>query len=1023
MKGFNLSALAVRETSVTLFLIVAITIAGLFSFFQLGRAEDPTFRVKAMTVSFAWPGATASDMQNQIADPMERRLRELQWIDHVETASRSGTTTLRVTLRDDMPPSAVEDSFYQARKKLTDEAARLPRGALGPFLNDEYGKVYFSLIAFKAPGLSDDQFIEEAERVRRIYLSVKGVAEVDLIGEQSRRIFVEFPRARLTTLGVSPQQVFAALRQENSVVPTGTLNNATMSMPIRVGSGFESLEDVRATPITVGGRSLTIGDIGQVSFGLEDPASYVVRHQGEDAVMFGIVMAKGWNGLDLGQSLVATTAQIKSELPLGMTLEPVVDQARNIAASVNEFMIKFAAALGVVLLVSFLALGWRVGIVVALAVPLTLGAVFVIMLATGRDFDRITLGALILSLGLLVDDAIIAVEMMVVKMEEGMDRISAAAFAWSSTAFPMLTGTLVTIIGFMPVAFAKSTAGEYAGNIFWIVGFALIASWFVAVFFTPYLGVKLLPNIKAEKIGHAASYATPMFNRLRKTVAWAVVRRKLVVGVSLAALVLSGASLAFVQKQFFPNSDRPEVLAELYMPAGSSLAATKATTEKVEAWLLQQPEAVSVNSFVGGGAPRFFLSLNPEAPNPAFAKLLIMTKAPADRDALRRRLQAAFDAGQFPEVRGRATQLVFGPPVPFPVRFRVLGEDRDKVRAIAEQVRDIASKEPTARNMQLEWGDRTPALQLTFDAQRLTQLGLDREAVGQQMQVLLSGFTVTQAREGTRLVDVVVRAPQSERTNPGAIGNLVLVNAMGQPIPLSQVASIKPDLESPVLGRRDRSTYINVQGDVVEGNQPPNVTAAIVKRLETLKATLPSGYRIEVSGSVEEAGKANLALAAVFPLMFLLMLTTIMLQVRSFPRMLLVFATAPLGLIGAVIALILSGQPFGFNAILGLIGIGGILMRNTLILIDQIEQDIALGLDPIQAVIESTVRRARPVVLTSLAAILAFIPLTFSSFWGQLAIVLIGGVTVGTILILLMLPAAYVLFIKPDKAHAPALAG
>lgn len=1013
MSGFNLSAFAVRERALTLFLIIAIAIAGAFAFVRLGRAEDPSFGIRTMTVSFVWPGATAEEMQNQIGDRMERRVQELEWLDYVETAARPGSITMRVQLRDDMHPSLIEGQFYQIRKKLTDEAANLPQGVMGPFLNDEYGDVYFALYALEARGMPHRELVREAERLRAIYGALPGVRQVNLIGEQAQRIYVEFSRERLATLGVTSQQVFAALRGQNVITPAGSIDTSASRVAVRVGDGFDTLESVRAVPLVANGRTLTIGDVATVRRGLQDPPSYLVRHNGEPAIELGVIMEPNYNGLTLGQSLEEATHQLQAELPLGLTLTPVVDQAHNIAHAVDEFMIKFVVALAVVLAVSFLSLGWRVGVVVAAAVPLTLAAVFIIMLATGRDFDRITLGALILSLGLLVDDAIIAIEMMVVKMEEGLSRINAAAFAWTSTAFPMLTGTLVTIIGFLPVGLARSTAGEYAGNIFWIVGFALLASWVVAVWFTPYLGVKLLPNIAPVPGGHAAIYDRPMFARLRRLVGWCVERRRLVLGATFGALIIAGLGLGFVQKQFFPNSERPEVLIEIYMPQGSAIQATQREVEAIEAVLLEQPETQGLTSYVGAGAPRFFLSLNPELPNPAFAKIVVMTESPRARNALRRRMQAMFDDGAFPAARARATQLVFGPPVPFPVRFRVMGPDAGEVRRIADEVREVVAANPRVRNAHLEWRDRAPAAELSFDAQRLNQIGLTREAAGLQLQALLSGAVATQARDGTRTVDVVVRATEADRGALGALEGLTLFTNDGRPVPLAQVATITPVSEDPLLWRRNREVMIHVQADVIEGVQPPDVTGQINRALTELRAELPAGYRIETSGPVEESEKANGALFALFPLMFLMMLATIMIQVRSFSKMLLVFATGPLGLIGAVIALIVTNQPFGFNAILGLIGIGGILMRNTLILIDQIEQDMAHGLDPRTAAIESTVRRARPVVLTALAAVLAFLPLTLSSFWGQLAIVLIGGVGVGTVLTLLVLPAAYVMFLAP----------
>lgn len=1023
MKGPNLSAIAVRHPSVTLFLIIALFAAGVVAFLQLGRAEDPSFTLKVMTVSAAWPGATAQEMQDQVADPLERRLQELRYYDRVETQARPGIVTMTVTLLDTTPPDAVQEQFYQARKKLSDEAVNLPRGVLGPIFNDEYSDVYFSLMALQARGMPQRQLVQEAEAVRAQLLRVPGVKKVVIIGEQRQRIYVELSYRRLATLGIPPGAVLEALAAQNVVEPAGVVQTAAQAVPLRTTGAFDSLDAVRATAITANGRVLRLGDIAEVRRGYEDPASYLVRHQGEPALMLGVVMRERYNGTTLGKDLQVATGRIRATLPLGLTLTETADQAVNIGEAYGEFMVKFAVALAVVMIVSLLALGWRVGVVVAAAVPLTLAAVFIIMLATGRDFDRITLGALILSLGLLVDDAIIAIEMMVVKMEEGLDRIAAATFAWGATAAPMLAGTLVTIIGFLPVGFAASTAGEYAGNIFWIVAFALAVSWLVAVYFTPYLGVKLLPAIAPVAGGHDAIYATPRYVRLRGWVERCVAGRRKVALATLAVFLVAGGVLAVgVPKQFFPSSDRPELLVEVYMPHGTSIAATARVAARVERDLIGRPEARFVDSFIGGGAPRFFLSLNPELPDPSFAKLVVLTRSAAERESLRAFVQARAQSGAYPEARVRAAGLLFGPPVPYPLAFRVSGPDAAQSRPIARAVADIVRAEPRATAVNFDWSERAPALRLMFDQDRLRLLGLDPVTVARQVNALISGTTVAQARSGNRTVDVVVRAPLAERRALGSVGDLTITTASGASVPLAQVARIEPVMEDPILLRRDRDPTITVRADVADGVQPPDVTAAIDPELAALRTRLPAGYAITTGGSVEESGKANEALAPLFPIMIGLMLTIIMFQTRSFRMTGLVFATAPLGLVGAVPALIVTGLPFGFNAILGLIGLAGILMRNTLILVDQIDAEVARGLDLHAAVVEATVRRARPVLLTALAAILAFLPLTLSSFWGPLAVVLIGGTLVGTVLTLFFLPALYALWFRADRpANAAAL--
>jgi len=1020
MSRFNLSALAVRNPAVTLFLIIAVLLSGAFAFSKLGRAEDPSFTVKVMTITAVWPGATAWEMQEQVADRLEKRLQELDYYDRVETTAQPGFVSMKVQFLNSTPPALVPELFYQTRKKLSDEASKLPDGVAGPFFNDEYNDVYFALYALEAGQLPHRQLVQLAERMRQDFLQLPGVKKVNILGEQAQRIYVEFSYQRLATLGLTPEQIFTALARQNAVAPSGSVETAGPRAYIRLDGAFDSLEQIENVPVVANGRVLRIADVAEVRQGYEDPPSYRIRHQGESALMLGVIMEKHFNGLDLDSALQAHEAQVRQNLPLGIEFTKVSDQASKIRNAVDEFMLKFFVALGVVMLVSLLALGFRVGLVVAAAVPLTLAVVFVVMMMTGREFDRITLGALILSLGLLVDDAIIAIEMMVVKLEEGMDRLSAATYAWSSTAAPMLTGTLVTIIGFLPVGFARSGAGEYAGNIFWIVGFALIASWVVAVVFTPYLGVKMLPNIAAKQGGHDALYDGPVYQRLRGAVLFCVRQRWLVTALVLAAFVLCVMGMKLVNKQFFPNSDRSEVIVEVYMPPGTAFKNTEAVVERVERAIMAERQTLMVDSYVGGGAPRFFLSLNPELPDAAFAKLIVQTPDAGTRDALIARLRERVSAGEFPEARVRVTQLVFGPPVPFPVVFRVSGPELGPLRAIAEQVRERVEANPLTRDTFIDWGEKASSYRLVLDQDRLRLLGFTPAQVKSQLNALLSGNPITEVREGTRTVSVVVRAVETQRQNLDSIDDLTITNDAGQAIALRQVGQFEPVMEDPILRRRDRELTFEVRADIVAGTQPPDAAMAAYRDLGDIVENLPAGYHIVIGGPVEESAIANKALAVLFPIMILLMLVVIMFQVRSFGLMFMVFATAPLGLIGAVPALLVFNQPFGFNAILALIGIGGILMRNTLIFTDQIQQNQHAGMAIREAIIEATVRRARPVVLTALAAALAFVPLTLSVFWSSLAFVLIGGVTMGTLLTLLFLPALCALVLERKAARSSA---
>ena len=1021
MSQFNLSALAVREQSITLFLIVAIIISGAYAFLRLGRAEDPSFTIKTFTATAVWPGATAQEMQDLVAEPLEKRMQELRWYDRVETFTRPGIAVMMITLSDKTPPSTVAEQFYQARKKLGDEVAKLPAGVQGPFVNDEYSDVIFAVYALEAHGMPPRELTREAEILRQRLLHVPGVKKVNIQGERPERIFVEFSYARLANLGVSQRDIFDAFPRQNAVAPAGSIDTNGPQVFMRVDGAYDDLQKIRDTPIAAGGRAFRLADIAEVKRGYEDPPTFLIRHDGEAALVLGIVMQDGWNGLDLGRALNLEEKQIARALPAGVRFTKVVDQAVNIREAVGEFMLKFFVALAVIMIVSLISLGWRVGIVVAAAVPLTLAAVFVVMLLTGRVFDRITLGALVIALGLLVDDAIIAIEMMVVKLEEGFERLKAAAYAWSHTAAPMLSGTLVTIIGFTPVGFARSTAGEYAGNIFWIVGFALIVSRLVAVVFTPYLGVKLLPDIAPVAGGHTGIYSTPRYQRLRRLISWAVDHRFKVTGMVVAVFLLAGLGMGYVKRQFFPSSDRPEVLVEVQMPEGTSIEATTAATMKVERWVRQQPEARIVTTYIGQGAPRFFFSYNPELPDPAFAKLVILTPDVRARDQLKLRLRERIAQGLAPEARVRVSQLIFGPYPRYLINFRVMGPDPGQLRTTANQVQAVLRANAHTRLVNQDWGERTSTVHFVLDQDRLQLMGLSASEAAQQLQFLLTGVPVTQVREDIRTVEVVARSAGPERHDPARLGELTLTSRTGRVLPLSQIGQVEIRPEDPILRRRDRTPTITVQSDFDEAMQPPEVSMEIEKALAPIIARLPNGYRIETGGNIEDSAKANSALLPVFPIMVLLTLLVLVLQTGSLSAMTMVFLTAPLGLVGAVPILLILHQPFGFNAILGLIGLSGILMRNTLILIGQIHTNQSEGLDLYHAVVEATVQRARPVLLTALAAVLAFIPLTTSVFWGSMACTLIGGTAAGTVLTLLFLPALYAIWFrvkKPDNAAA-----
>src|SRR5229473_610109 len=892
--GINLSALAVRERSVTLFFLLAVIITGAVAYFNLGRAEDPSFTIKVFTVTAAWPGATAQEIQDLVAEPLEKRMQELTYYDHVDTFTRPGLAFLTVTLKDYTPPEAVQEEFYQGRKKIQDEAPKLPEGVLPPILNDEYTDVIFAVYSLEAPGLPLRLLTREAETLREDLLHVPGVKKVNTFGERPERIFVQFSYERIATLGVSARDIFEALVRQNVVTPAGSIDTQNQQVFIRLDGPFDDLQKIRDTPITAGGRILKLSVVADVERGYEGPAAFLVRHNGEPAMMLNVVMRDGFNGLDLGKALEAEQKKIQSNLPAGVIFAKVTDQSTIIRDAVDEFQLKFFVALLVVMIVSLISLGWRVGIVVAAAVPLTLSATLVIMLSTGKDLDRITLGALILSLGLLVDDAIIAIETMVVKLEEGWDRIKAAGYAWSHTAAPMFVGTLVTIIGLMPVGFAQSSAGEYCRNLFWVVCIALLTSWVVAVTFTPYLGVKLLPNIRPTEGGYAAIYETPNYQRLRRLIVWSVEHKFLVAGAVVLIFFAAVFGMGLVKQQFFPKSDRPEVIVEVTLPQGSSIETTKASVIKIENWLKPQPEAKIVSSYIGGGAPRFFLAYNPELPDPNFAKMIILTPDAKARDKLILRLRQQVAAGLAPEARVRVIRFVFGPPSPWPIAFRVMGPDPAQVRSIADQVLARAQANPHVRQANEDWTERAPTAHFILDQDRLRLIGLSSNDASQQIQFLLTGVPVTQVREDIRTVDVVARTLGPNHLDPTKLLNMTLTNSDGRLIPLSQVGSVEVREEDPILKRRDRLPTITVQSELDDALQPPQVTGEIAKAIQPIIDKLPDGYKIEVGANVEESAKANTALAKVFPVMIVCMLVVIIFQVRSLPALAMTVLTAPL---------------------------------------------------------------------------------------------------------------------------------
>jgi multidrug efflux pump len=1021
MKQFNLSAWAVGHPALILFLVVALGAAGFFSYERLGRAEDPFFTVKVVNVSAIWPGATAAEMQTQVADPIEKKLQELPYFEKVQTYSKPSFTAMQVSFKDSTPPKEVPYLFYLLRKKLADVQGQLPANLLGPVVNDEFSDVDSILYMMTGDGANYAQLKKAAEGLRQRLLKVPGVTKVDIYGTQDERIYVEFSHAKLATLGITPQALFDSLAKQNNVVPAGTVETSSQRVPLRVTGALDGVKAVAETPVESNGRVFRLGDIATVTHGYVDPPTFKVRQEGKPAIGIGVVTTRGANILELGKDVAKAADEFMQAVPQGINIEKIADQPKVVEHAVGEFVHSFIEALAIVLFVSFVALGWRTGIVVALSVPLVLAIVFIVMNAMSLDLHRITLGALIIALGLLVDDAIIAVEMMVVKMEQGWDRIRAASFAWESTAFPMLTGTLVTAAGFLPIGFANSAVGEYAGGIFWIVAIALVASWFVAVIFTPYIGVKLLPNIT---VGHShdqhAIYDTRVYRGLRAVIQWCVDNRIKVVVATVGVFAASIVAFGHVQQQFFPLSERPELFLQLRLPEGTAFGVTEKSVKKAEALLKDDKDIATYTSYVGQGSPRFWLGLNPQLPNEAFAEIVIVAKDVKARERIKARIENAVERGALTEARVRVDRFNFGPPVGFPVQFRVIGPDTKKVREIAYKVRDIVEQNPNVKNPQLDWNEQSPYLKLVVDQDRARALGLTPQDVSQALSMLISGVPVTTVREGVEKVGVVARAVPSERLDLAHVGDLTVTSRNGVAVPLLQIAKIEYSHEEPILWRRNRDMAITVRADVNDGVQAPDVTNQIWPKLQDIRDHLEPAYRIEAGGAFEESAKGNASIFVLFPLMVIVMLTLLMIQLQSFSRLFLVFLTAPLGIVGASLGLNVANQPFGFVALLGLIALAGMIMRNAVILVDQIESDVSHGLTRKQAIVEATVRRARPVVLTALAAILAMIPLSRSAFWGPMAITIMGGLFVATFLTLLYLPGLYALWFRKSLEQSGA---
>ena len=1021
MTHLNLSEWALRHRSMVAYLIIVLMIGGVLSYFKLGRAEDPDFTFKVMVVRTLWPGATAGEVEQQVTERVEKKLQEVPWVDVIRSNSKAGESLVFIILKDYTPKKEVPESWYQVRKKIGDIRQTFPAGVQGPFINDEFGDTFINLFALTGDGFDLARLRLEADRVARELRQVPDVKKVELVGVQDERIYVEISHAKLATLGLDPLLIFDALQKQNAMAPSGFFETDSDRVRLRVSGDFTALESVRAIGIQAGGRLFRLGDIAAVKRGNIDPPAPRMRVQGQPAVGIAIAMNKGGDVIRLGDRLRDEVARLQKDLPTGIDIHVVADQPEIVRQSISLFMSSLSEAVIIVLAVSFLSLGLRTGTVVALSIPLVLAITFLMMELFGIDLQRVSLGALIIALGLLVDDAIIAVEMMVVKMEEGWDRFRAATFAYTSTAFPMLTGTLVTVAGFTPVGFARSSSGEYTFSMFAVVSIALIVSWVVAVVFTPYLGYKILDakklQAKAQKHGEDI-YDTPGYRRLRAAVVWCLQRRWLVIGATMAAFALSLATFnKGIEKQFFPPSDRTELLVDLWLPQGSSLKASETQALKVEQLLLNDPEmkksVQQFASYIGNGSPRFYLPLDQQLFNDNFAQFVVVTHDLQAREDLKRRLEAYFASdsadwhGGMANVRARILRLELGPPVGFPIQFRVSGENLGDLRRIAEEVATVMRANPHVRDVNFDWNEMSKSVRLEVDQDRARVLGISSQDLSNSINLLLSGLSITQMREGDQLVDVVVRAKGDERARISALGDINIRTSAGRYVPLAQVAKIHYELEDGLINRRNRLPTVIVRADISDSTQAPVVSAQISPELDAVLANLPPGFQIELGGATEESAKGENSVRAVMPWMLMAVVTLLMIQLQNIGRTVLVLLTAPLGLIGVAIALMVFHVPFGFVATLGVIALSGMIMRNSVILVDQIEQDEKAGKPTWEAIVGSTVRRFRPIMLTAAAAILAMIPLTRSVFWGSMAVSIMGGLIVATLLTVFFLPALY----------------
>ncbi len=1053
MRRFNLSEWALGNRPLVLFAMLAFAIIGAWSYKHLGQSEDPPFTFKVMVVRTNWPGATAEQVSRQVTEPIEKALLNTGQYEFIRSYSRPGESQVIFVARDSLRSKAIPDLWYQVRKRVGDIKPTLPREIVGPFFNDEFGDTFGNIYALTGQGFDYAVMRDYADRIQLELQRVPDVGKIELEGLQDEKVWIELSNTKLATLGVSLQQVQQALADQNAIAATSFFETPTDRVQLRVTGQFQSVEDIRSFPIQAGDRTVHLGDIAEIKRGFADPASPKMRFMGEDAIGIAVAMKDGGDILKLGSTLDAEFERLQKTLPAGMQLRKVSDQPHAVEESVGEFVQVLTEAVVIVLLVSFFSLGLRTGLVVGVTIPLVLAMTFFVMHYFGIGLHKISLGALVLALGLLVDDAIIAVEMMATKMEQGYDRLRAASFAWESTAFPMLTGTLITAAGFLPIATAASSTGEYTRSLFQVVTIALVVSWIAAVLFIPYLGNKMLPDLfnpqppRPESLAgrwharrlqwadrhpafarwiapkvHAHDhdpYQRPFYVRFRSFLDVCLRHRWWVIAATAALFVFSLLIFRFVPQQFFPDSTRPELMVDIELAEGASLQATQAQAAKLEKLLKDREGISNYVAYVGTGSPRFYLPLDQQLPATNFSQFVVLTENTKAREATRDWLLKDV-IPQFPDVQMRVTRLENGPPVGYPVQMRISGEHIEQVQAIARQVEAKVRANPHVMNVNLDWSEPSKVVRLVIDQDRARALGVSSAQVSQLLGTSLSGMSVSTYREGNRLIEMLLRGPDNERVRLDMLGSLAIPTSSGTSVTLSQVARLEYVFEDGIIWHRNRLPTVTVRADIADAKQPLDVVQQILPTLEEIRAGLPSGYLLETGGTVEDSTRGQDSIKAGMPLFLIVVATLLMLQLRSFSRAAMVLVTAPLGIIGATLFLLLFRAPFGFVALLGTIALAGMIMRNSVILIDQIQQDIDAGHDRWHAIIDATVRRFRPIVLTALAAVLAMIPLSRSAFYGSMAISIMGGLIVGTVLTLVFLPALYAAWfrVKPDEAGA-----